>query len=477
MLGRQQCNSVLIAAAALAGVLGLCIGVRGQEQVQPAEFAAVPFVAVPPASYLPAAFVESPATDPLDRLSALEQEVKKLKEGAASRPVNGNGNGNGPRPTFSMGGQLRIDYLWFGQDAASRAAVGDIQDGAAFRRARLTARGDAFDVIEYAIGFDFALAGRPSFLDVFVGVKDLPHVGNIRVGHYFEPFSLERVTQNRYNTFMERSLADAFAPARNTGVMAFNTIGPYEHGTWAVGWFRAGGDDFGDDVGDNGEQAVTSRVTWLPYYDEADNGRSYLHLGAGYSFRGADEGVVLFRSTPEARLSANGEGSVPFFVNTGNIPAENNQLFGAELAWIRGPFSFQTEFMHVPVRQIGGPDLQFQAAYAQVSYFLTGEHRPYLKKFGIMDRVIPFENFFRVATDEGVATGRGAWEIAARWSWIDLDDANTQGGILYDVTLGLNWYLNPYTRVKWEYIRADLTNESNGHTTTHIAGMLFEIDF
>ena len=457
-------------AATMLCALGWATGLRGQDQPPPYEFAPPP-----PASYVPAGFVEMSPVDPAERLAALEREVQKLKESAGSKPANG--NGNGPKPSFSMGGQLQIDYLSFGQDTASRDAVGDIQNGSDFRRARLTARGDAFEVVEYAIGFDFALTGRPSFLDVFVGVQRPAARGSFRVGHFFEPYSLERVTQNRYNTFMERSLADTFAPARNLGMMAHNTIGLYEHGTWAVGWFRSLSNDFGDDVGDEGEQAVTGRVTWLPFYDEADNGRSYLHLGAGYSFRGADEGIVMFGTTPEARLAANGEGSVPFFVNTGNIPAEHNQLFGAELAWIRGPFSFQTEFMHVPVKQIGGPELQFQAAYAQVSYFLTGEHRPYMKKFGIHDRVIPFENFFRVATDDGIATGKGAWEVAARWSWIDLDDANIQGGILYDTTLGLNWYLNPYTRVKWEYIRADLTNQSSGHTTTHIVGMRFDIDF
>jgi phosphate-selective porin OprO/OprP len=412
-----------------------------------------------------------PATD-AERLAKLEQELKKLTDAEQSRKASA-----ARRPSFAIGGQLQADYLWFGQDATSRAAVGDIEDFSDFRRARLTASGEAFEVIEYAIGFDFGLAGRPSFLDVYVGVHDLPYVGHFRVGHYFEPFSLERVTQNRYNTFMERSLADAFAPARNLGMEIHDTVGVDERATLAVGWFRSVSDDFGDDAGDEGEQAVTTRATWLPFYDDASNGRSYIHVGGGYSFRDADEGVARFRSTPEARGGALGEGQVPFFVDTGNIPAENWQLLGAEFAWIAGPFSIQSEYMHVPVRQIGGPDLQFQAAYVQATYFLTGEHRPYNKEFGIHGRVVPFENFFRVWTDDGVATGCGAWEVAARWSYIDLDDGNIEGGSEHNYTLGLNWYLNPYTRVKWEYILADLDRAPVGESTTHIAGMRFDIDF
>jgi phosphate-selective porin OprO/OprP len=412
-------------------------------------------------------------TSTADRLLALEAEVQKLQNAEARRQAQAP-----QRPTFQIGGQLQADYLYFGQDAASQAAVGDIEDGSDFRRARFTARGEAFQVLEYAIGFDFALSGRPSFLDVFVAAHDLPYLGNFRVGHYFEPFSLERLTQNRYNTFMERSLADAFAPARNLGMMAHDTIGDDQRATWAVGWFRGASDDFGDDVGDDGEQAATMRMTWLPFYDEMSGGRGYLHVGGAYSFRDSDEGVLFFRSTPEARLSATGEGTVPFFVNTGNIAAENAQLLGAELAWVHGPLSIQSELMHVPVEQTAGPDLHFRGAYLYVSYFLTGEHRPYLKRFGTHDRVIPFEDFFRVRTEDGsIAHGSGAWEVAVRWSKIDLDDENIAGGTLTDVTIGLNWYLNPYTRVKWEYINADLHQRPNNTSITHIVGMRFDIDF
>ena len=165
-----------------------------------------------PAEFDPAlqtGYVEPSASD--DRLAALEAEVKRLSSADAKRKADA-----AKKPTFQIGGQLQTDYLYFGQDAESREAFGDINDGVYFRRARLVAQGEAFEQVKYAIGFDFSLPGRPSFLDVFVGMQDLPILGNARVGHFFEPFSLERVTLNRYNTFMERSLADVFAPARNS---------------------------------------------------------------------------------------------------------------------------------------------------------------------------------------------------------------------------------------------------------------------
>jgi phosphate-selective porin OprO/OprP len=134
--------------------------------------------------------------------------------------------------------------------------------------------------------------------------------------------------------------------------------------------------------------------------------------------------------------------------------------------------------MYVPVQQTAGPDLDFHGGYAYVSYFLTGEHRPYIKDQGIHGRVIPFENFFRVRSCDGpIVTGKGAWEIAARVSYIDLTDENIVGGVEKNGTLGLNWYLNPYTRVKWEYIVAHLDRPPGGDSITHIAGMRFDIDF
>jgi phosphate-selective porin OprO and OprP len=153
-------------------------------------------------------------------------------------------------------------------------------------------------------------------------------------------------------------------------------------------------------------------------------------------------------------------------------------LFDAEFAWIHGPLSFQTEFMAVPVDRTAGSDVLFHAGYAFVSYFLTGEHRPYIKQQGIHDRVVPFENFFRVRDEDGcIVNGRGAWEVAARWSYIDLTDDNIQGGVKHNYTLGLNWYLNPYTRVKWEFIHSNLDRAPIGDSNANIFGMRFDIDF
>ena len=409
-------------------------------------------------------------TDLQQRVAALEAELQSQPKTDLA-PIDSDGPG-----AVQLNGQLQVDYLWFGQDAGNRATVGNVPDVIDFRRARLTARGEAFGQLEYVLGMDFALDGRPSFLDVWVGANDLPYVGHLRVGHYFEPFSLERVTQNNRTTFLERNLADAFAPARNLGIEIYDSLGAQERASYAVGWFAANSNNFGDQLAFSGGQAVTARGTWLPIW--AEGGRAFMHVGAAYSYRTPPDRMLRYLAFPEARPGAPLDAGFPPFVDTGNINADHNQLFGLEWAFVYGGFYIQSEYIAVPVNQVAGPDLFFDGAYVNVSYFLTGESRTYNKLFGIIDRVFPFEDFFRVRTEDGsVATGWGAWEMAARASFTDLTDANIQGGRLHDYTLALNWYLNAYTRIKWELIQANLDRAPVGKSQAYIGGMRFDIDF
>ncbi|MFM8414265.1 MAG: OprO/OprP family phosphate-selective porin [Planctomycetota bacterium] len=444
---------------------------------------------VPPAPELPAV-PEGIA----EELASLQAQIDELRAAAMkSKATNGGDTDDAAKPnklsphgkpTLEFGGQMQADTVYFSQDPESIAAVGDLQDGSQFRRLRLVARGRTWRQLQYALGVDFALANQPAFLDNYLEANDVPWVQNLRVGHYFEPFSLERVTQNRNNTFMERSLVDTFAPARNMGVMAFGWADS-ELATWQIGTFRTNSDNVGNDSFDSG-QALTMRGTWLPFYDEASDGRSYLHLGAAYSYRATQNNQVRFRNTPEIRKaqpigspSAN-PGTPPFapiFVDTGNIPADAFQLFDPEFALILGPVSLQAEYACAFVDQIDGPPLFFNGSMAQLSWFLTGEHRPYDRKAGIHTRMPIRDEFFLLRSGRGKRWGLGAWELAARFSNITLNDENIQGNNLTDFTAGLNWYLNPYSRVKFNYVRAFLEDTRVGNSMTDAFGLRLDTEF
>lgn len=130
-----------------------------------------------------------------------------------------------------------------------------------------------------------------------------------------------------------------------------------------------------------------------------------------------------------------------------------------------------------PVQRIGGPNALFFGAYGETGYFLTGEHRPYRKQSATFDRVKPFTNFFRVRTDDGVKSGWGAWQVAARVSYVNLTDAGIRGGRLTDLTLGLNWYLNPFMRVTSDIVHPMLVQPGIGFSSANICGVRMQFEY
>lgn len=355
--------------------------------------------------------------------------------------------------SFKLGGRIMNDWAFMSEDDEVKAAVGELQDATTeFRRARLYISGTIYDKIIFKAQYDFA-GGDADFKDVYLGLKKLPAVGTLKVGHFKEPFGLEELTSSKYITFMERSLPIVFTPSRNTGIGVNNTA-LNKRLTWSAGAFLDT-NDYGDEAGAENSEAVTARITGLPWYRGKDG---LLHLGLSYSYRDAKDDAVRFRERPEAHLA-------PRFVDTGDINADSENRFGIEAALVHGPLSIQGEYMGTQVDALSGPDPEFSGYYGYVSYFLTGEHRAYKNSTGAFDRVKPKTNFGK--------GGTGAWEVALRYSQLDLNDAPITGGELKDITLGVNWYLNPNVRAMLNYVGADLDTVGDAD----ILQLRFQIDF
>lgn len=450
--------------------------VRRLPPVLPAESSQVqPASAIMPAPPAPATSRPSPGFRPIERLAALqplsrddpggdrtqqEQRIRDLEglgpaPGTTAQDENRSRGSVPDKPTVAWTGELQTDDVMLSQSPANRADLGDIEGFSNFRRARLGAIGSLWANTIYRLEFDFAQQARPSFLDVYGQLTDLAILGNLRIGHFFEPFSLQRLTSNRYQTFMERPLLDAFAPSRNLGIMAFDTFDD-KHGTWQLGIFGTDSNDDGEEQTDRGGEAITGRMTYLPIWDEPSDGRYYMHVGGCFSYRAPARQQVRYGYWPGFRPGAFDTIVWPRWNDTGLVPIHDAALFDLEWAWIMGPFHIQAEYAASFVDQIGGPDLAFTAWYVETGWFLTGESRPYQQEMAIFNRVTPFESFFSTRTKDGICRGRGAWQVAFRVDQLNLNNQNIQGGNLVDLTLGLNWYLNPYTRVYFNYVHAML---------------------
>lgn len=334
-----------------------------------------------------------------------------------------------------FGGRIMADWVfWDGSDAVE-ASVGTLEDGVEFRRARLFVQGYLYRHVEFKAQYDFA-GGDADFKDVYLGLRDLP-VG-VRFGHFKEPFGLEELTSSKYTTFMERSLPNVFAPSRNVGVMAHSTAAG-DRLTYAVGAFRET-DDVGSGTGD--DLNVTGRLTGAPVY--AEDGRRAVHLGIGATHKRVDDDTGLrFRQRPEVHLA-------PRFVDTGAFAADSVTSLGLEAATVIGPASVQGEYTSTRVDSPATGDPTLDGFYLAASYWLTGESRNYEPDDGAFGRVRPRRDFL------GREGGPGAWQVAVRYSSLDLSDQGLAGGELSDVTLGVNWHWNPHTRIMLNAVRSDL---------------------
>jgi phosphate-selective porin OprO/OprP len=372
---------------------------------------------------------------------------------------------------YRIGGRIQLDWGSIDPDGDLNrdleAVEGDPLKGSGveFRRARLFISGTLYDSVIFKAEYDFA-QGETEFKSVYLGLKKVPYIGRILVGHIKEPFSLEELTSSKYITFMERALPNAFVPGYNTGILLQNAV-LNERLTWAAGVFQEA-DDFGDSFNDFSDYNITARLTGLPWY--VDDGTRLIHLGLSYSHQVRDEkqidASVRYRSRPETHLTD------ARIVDTSDILVDDVNLINPELALVYGPFSLQGEYFQALLAADAADDPDFRAYYVYGSFFLTGEHRAYDPSDGSFDRVVPKQNF------HPTQGGWGAWELGLRYSTLDLTEENVAGGKAVDWTVGLNWYLNPQVRVMFNYVHSNLKDRANvTDGDVNIFQSRFQIDF
>ena len=335
---------------------------------------------------------------------------------------------------LKFGGRLQADFQFADVDDS----LGNEEDGFEFRRARLFMSGTVYGRVEFNVQYDFA-GGDADFKDVWLAFKQ--DWGKIKIGHFKEPFSLEELTSSKYITFLERSLpVEAFAPSRNSGIGLEGKSG--DKFNWGVGYYYDA-DDFGVSTSEDATN-LTGRVGFRPLYE--DDGARLFHVGLGVHQRDFAS-TARFRTRPESHFTGR-------YVDTGNFIADSALMLNLELATVQGPFWASAEYFDVDVDAPLSGDPSFDGYYVQAGYFFTGESRAFKTSSGAFDRVKPASNWGK--------DGSGAWEIKARVSNVNLTDGAINGGEEDNISVGLNWYANPVTRLMIDYVTADVDGEGDG---------------
>ncbi len=144
------------------------------------------------------------------------------------------------------------------------------------------------------------------------------------------------------------------------------------------------------------------------------------------------------RSRPEVH-------EAPYFVETPSFDANHTTGLGFELAAVEGPFTLTAEYTLADVSAPASGEPRFTGWYVAASWVLTGETRPYERTKGYFGRVLPASPF---SFSRG---GAGAWELAARYSWIDLSSGAIQGGRFDRWSGALSWYPTKWGRFEFDY--------------------------
>lgn len=357
---------------------------------------------------------------------------------------------------FKFGGRVQFDVMNIYQNP-SLSGEFEAQNGAEFRRLRWYTSGTLYGNIKFKLQFDFA-RGDAGVKDAYVEVVKIPWIGNFRAGHFKQPFGLEMQTSSKYALFMERGLTNAFTPERDIGFMIFNKHFNKRF-AWYAGYFYPSG-NVGKYLGD--QYRFTFRVTGLPVY-KTDGRYTVLHIGAAYENQYQNNLEFGISERPEAHLA-------PKYVNLKFDAVSRADVFGGELSFVSGQFALQGEFMLANViaseaSAALSTNYYYHAYYGNFSWFITGEHRNYSTSKSAYDRITPKKNLGK--------KGAGAWELTLRYSHIDLNDKDLNGGAMTDISFGINWYLNPATRFMFNYIYSDVLNTGYAN----IAMVRFQVAF
>ncbi len=338
---------------------------------------------------------------------------------------------------FRIGGRFQEDFSTASVSPRRfRPGVVDNLDG---RRTYFESYLSLAGGIEAAFQYDFNDAVRP-IVDAVVAYHGFnPFV--FTIGNFKEPFNLNQLQSDNTTTFTERSLIDTFAPGRSFG----GSVGASGDRWTAAGGVYGANANFGPDT--NGI-AGTARVTYAPIL----NDNQVLHFGLAGSYRSLDQNGLTqsFSSKPEDYLFTRA------LVTTGTLKnIDDVKRFGAEALYQFGSWRVQAEYNYVSVGGINGQrDREFQGGYIEGAWVINGKGRPYRlatpygADFAVLQGV-QVEDSQRVSKG-----GWGVWEVAGRFSALDLNSKNTLGGTEEDFTAGLNWYPDRNLRFMADYVHA-----------------------
>jgi phosphate-selective porin OprO/OprP len=375
----------------------------------------------------------------------------------------------GPDFTFSLRSLVQFDTAYYGQSTIPGGI--DFASGSNFRRARFGFEGTAFSNWSYQFIYDFGGSGieGSTISSAYIQYDGLAPV-HIKAGAFPPPENFDDSTSASDLLFLERAqpadLERSLAGA--DGRKAFDVYA-YDENYFVSAAYTLG--LVGDAATFDQQQAVVGRFAYR--FIAGDDANLAIGADSSYIFKPADSAagpnsphLIRFRERPELNVDSNSYR----LIDTGSsgIDSDDVLTWAVEAAgnWHNfygqgGYYGFQANR-----RPLGNPsdlpDPNFNGWYLQASWVLTGEVKKYRPEVGAFGSPKPVQNF---TIDKG---GWGAWEVAARYSDLNLNYhpgdfgaatpfGGIRGGDQRIWSAGLNWYPNPILRLMLDYQHVDVS--------------------
>jgi phosphate-selective porin OprO/OprP len=349
-------------------------------------------------------------------------------------------------------GRLHFDAAAYSWRPGPGVAVADqnAHNGINARRARIGVTGVFMRDWEWAIIGEFGgsedTTGNAQLNNAYITYKGFGNTW-IEAGYMDVPYTLDEQVGSNNILFLERAtpqvLAVDIAAGDNRSAIGFRTFGSnYWFGSYVTG------PAVGADHDERASVGVTARAVFAPVRTD-----TFTFLVEGDYQRLITTPVnatLRMRERPEVRVDPGLR-----LLDTGVLAnVEGAEVYSGGFAGAWNAFYFQGEYFNYRVERTVGGDADFDGAYIQAAYALTGESRRYSSTNGAFGGINPKRPFL-------MGTGNwGAWEVAARYSYANLNEFDTaaivRGGIQRNTTLGLNWYPSQNIRFMFNWIHGEV---------------------
>lgn len=400
-----------------------------------------------------------------DDLAILQAQVAQLAAGGGSGGGNTSWRRGGPELrngdrsfTFHPRGRVVADFSTTRGSAFDDRNIG----GTEMRQVRLGAEG-RIGALGYKVDAEFAdndVSIKDAYLSWDTRLGALP--AEFYVGNKLKDRSIDGATTLTRTPFMERN-AVASVGAPNSGYFGLGAqmklIGQNWH--YSLGLT-------GDDIGNSGTESDS--MTWITraHWNPVKRPAGFLHLGGWYVYEDFGRDVERINKVP--RIASNFNDNVRVSASA-IADVTRERIWGAELGGTWRSFWAFGEYAERTIASASADDFAQKASSFYAGWLITGEKPGFSARSGVWGTT----RVARPVTDGGI----GAWELAARFDRYDFTDA-ARGGEGDAWTLGVNWYLNDWSRLMLNYVRWSTDNQVGdyrGHDTGDTVNVRAQVVF